>query len=154
MDEPEAWYIWPDDIVAYSAPCDGYLWRELPDRPGIYVPVRQLVSGETQCLPGGRHAHPLTVTVPRPRGPENPDLNTRPTALYRLYDQADELIYVGVAVDPERRWKNHAVNSRWWPNVQRRSVEWHDDRPTALAAETRAIVAENPVYNVAGKPRD
>jgi len=71
-----------------------------------------------------------------------------PAAVYRLYDAADVLLYVGAAKDPEKRWKIHARERRWWPSVARKAVEWHPSMEDAYAAETAAIGAESPRYNI------
>jgi predicted GIY-YIG superfamily endonuclease len=74
------------------------------------------------------------------------------TALYRLYDADDQLLYIGIAKDPEARWASHATttrSSKWWHLVARKTVEWLPSREAADAAETRAIAAENPYYNQA-----
>jgi hypothetical protein len=70
------------------------------------------------------------------------------TALYRLFDADDTLLYVGITVDPETRWWNHAKEKSWWPEVANRTVEWFDNRAAAEAAEFTAIVTEDPRYNV------
>jgi predicted GIY-YIG superfamily endonuclease len=70
-----------------------------------------------------------------------------PTALYRLRDQSGALLYVGITDNPERRWKDHAKDKSWWPDVKDRSVEWLPTRDHALAAEATAIRAERPRYN-------
>lgn len=70
------------------------------------------------------------------------------TALYRLWDAADGLLYVGVAARPEFRWTQHADDKEWWSHVCRYEVEWHPDRETALLAEKQAIVAEQPLHNI------
>jgi len=75
------------------------------------------------------------------------DMSQR-TALYRLFNTSDVLLYVGIAFDPKNRWYEHASTKSWWPEVARKEVEWHANRPTALAAERRAIVAERPLYNI------
>lgn len=75
------------------------------------------------------------------------------TALYRFYDAADRLLYVGITGDPADRWARHAAEKPWWPDVARHSVEWLPSREVALAAEAAAIVAEGPLHNVAGTPR-
>lgn len=72
---------------------------------------------------------------------------TERTALYRLYDSEDRLLYLGIAAVPEQRWKLHSDRQPWWHLVARKSVEWHPDRPTAKAAETRLTVEEQPLYN-------
>lgn len=75
------------------------------------------------------------------------------TALYRFYDAADRLLYVGITSDPADRWARHAAEKPWWPEVARHAVEWLSSRDAALAAEAAAIVAEEPLHNVMGTPR-
>lgn len=74
------------------------------------------------------------------------------TALYRLYDEDDRLLYVGIAFNPRVRCYHHKKHKPWWPSVARREVEWHDNRRQAEAAESAAIAAEKPRYNVSGVP--
>lgn len=74
------------------------------------------------------------------------------TAVYRLYDDRNVLLYVGISDNPERRWQDHGTKP-WWPTVTRRTVAWFDTRVEALAEETRAILRENPLHNVAGTPQ-
>ena len=74
------------------------------------------------------------------------------TALYRLYDEDDQLLYVGIAFNPRVRCYHHKMHKSWWPDVARREVEWHDDRRQAEAAERAAIAAEKPLYNISGVP--
>lgn len=75
-------------------------------------------------------------------------------ALYRLYDAEDRLLYVGVASDPETRWKQHARYKAdlWWSEVHRKTVQWFFSRLDALHAETRAIQVELPRYNIIHRP--
>lgn len=75
---------------------------------------------------------------------------TRRTALYRLFDQEGRLLYVGVAFDPQKRWKDHVVFKSWWPDVARKDIEWYETRTAALAVETQAIHSEKPLYNSKG----
>lgn len=71
------------------------------------------------------------------------------TALYRLYDADDVLLYVGIAKDPKARWRSHSRTARatWWPSVSRKAVEWFDTREAADRAETEAINTEKPLHN-------
>lgn len=70
------------------------------------------------------------------------------TALYRYFDSNGELLYIGVSIDPDGRLKAHRDNREPWVGAAvRRTVEWHDSRPLALAAEEDAIKAECPRYN-------
>lgn len=72
----------------------------------------------------------------------------RRTALYRFYDAVGRLLYVGIAFDPEERWKEHANSKPWWPDVARKEVVWRDTRVAALNDEAEAIRTELPLYNV------
>lgn len=81
------------------------------------------------------------MTVPNKTAEEQ-----RPAAVYRLYDTEGTLLYIGSAYDPEDRCKAHH-NKEWWPQVARRTEEWHEDRFTAYRVETDAIRAERPTRN-------
>jgi predicted GIY-YIG superfamily endonuclease len=70
------------------------------------------------------------------------------TAVYRLFDADDVLLYIGISKNFGQRWHQHAATQPWWPEVQRQAIEWHPGRPQALAAETSAIREERPRYNV------
>lgn len=74
------------------------------------------------------------------------------TALYRVYDAADALLYVGISGNFGRRWEQHAKVQPWWPEVHRQTVEWHPDWDAALDAEKAAIEGEAPLHNVIHKP--
>lgn len=74
------------------------------------------------------------------------------TALYRLYDADEDLLYIGISETPEKRWVSHADTKSWWPQVAATSVEWFETRELAQAAEAKAIATERTPYNVAGSP--
>lgn len=69
------------------------------------------------------------------------------TALYRLFGSDGQLLYMGIARDPERRWAEHAQRQAWWHLVTRKTVEWHAGRNAALAAEASATADEKPLYD-------
>lgn len=77
---------------------------------------------------------------------------TRPTRtvchVYRLYDDDDELLYVGVGYDVSARCRQHKRKKDWWSEVVRGSVTTYPTRRDALVAERDAIDAENPRHNV------
>ncbi|WTC56865.1 GIY-YIG nuclease family protein [Streptomyces cellulosae] len=75
------------------------------------------------------------------------------TAVYRFFNAADELLYVGITGDPRSRWVQHAAEKAWWSDVVRHTVQWLPSREAALAAEAAAIAAEAPLHNVSGTPR-
>lgn len=73
----------------------------------------------------------------------------RPAAVYRLYDSDGTLLYIGSAYDPEERCKRHR-DKPWWPEVSRRTDEWHSHRGAAYGAEMTAIASEASKYNAMG----
>ena len=70
------------------------------------------------------------------------------TALYRLFNEAGALLYVGITNDPDVRWSCHARQKDWWPEVHSRTIEWKPTRAEAEAAEAEAIGREGPRWNV------
>jgi predicted GIY-YIG superfamily endonuclease len=78
--------------------------------------------------------------------PETPER----TALYRLYDAEDQLLYIGISSSPTRRWRQHERDKGWWPQVAKLVMVWLDSRLDAQSAEGHAIKAEGPLHNVIG----
>ncbi|MFJ9847523.1 GIY-YIG nuclease family protein [Kitasatospora sp. NPDC101155] len=73
-----------------------------------------------------------------------------PTALYRLYDRGGELLYIGITTHPVPRFREHAAEMPWWPEVDEdaTAVEWLDcGLSYAAEAEAAAIRDELPLYN-------
>lgn len=75
----------------------------------------------------------------------------RRAAVYRLYDEDGELLYIGSSYDPARRCKEHQEKG-WWPQVAQRTVVWHKSREAAYEKEAKAIKAERPRHNQASTP--
>ena len=70
-----------------------------------------------------------------------------PTAVYRCYDEAGALIYVGATADLPRRLRSHERTSPWWSHTLRIDITWYGSRAEALDAEAVAIRMERPVWN-------
>ncbi|QKW31496.1 GntR family transcriptional regulator (plasmid) [Streptomyces seoulensis] len=70
-----------------------------------------------------------------------------PTALYRLYDVNNVLLYLGVSFDPDVRWTQHQDDKHWAHQVVRRTVEWYPNRIAALTAEEEATAVEKPLHD-------
>lgn len=68
--------------------------------------------------------------------------------LYRYYDRAKVLLYVGIASDVGRRAVEHATGSRWWRFVESADARWMA-RVYARPCEQRLIRLLRPVFNVA-----
>ncbi|MEV5854664.1 GIY-YIG nuclease family protein [Streptomyces anulatus] len=71
------------------------------------------------------------------------------TALYRLYDAADQLLYVGISNNPRLRWASHAADKTWWADVAVREIEWFPERAQAEDEEARLISLLRPLRNSA-----
>jgi excinuclease UvrABC nuclease subunit len=74
------------------------------------------------------------------------------TALYRIYDRAGRLLYVGISEDVEQRIVQHARTAGWVDEMASMTVESYPTRPAALAAELDAIHTEWPLWNYHGSP--
>lgn len=68
--------------------------------------------------------------------------------LYRLFNRAGLLLYVGISDNPLRRWNEHSKSKDWWPEVANLSQDWYPDRTSVELAERHAIKVERPKYNV------
>jgi hypothetical protein len=73
-----------------------------------------------------------------------------PHTVYRMYAADGELLYIGCTHNPTIRMQRHPV----WLLARTASItfEWHPDRDTGRAAETRAIHTENPALNRRSHP--
>lgn len=69
------------------------------------------------------------------------------TALYRHFDENNNLLYVGISLHPIARLKAHKVRSHWCRRITKILIEHHSTRRKAEAAEKKAIRIENPQYN-------
>ncbi|MCT9092888.1 GIY-YIG nuclease family protein [Streptomyces sp. ASQP_92] len=69
------------------------------------------------------------------------------TALYRLYDVNDRLLYVGITANPKARWSAHSRDKHWWPEVARKAIEWFETRKSAERIEKIEVEEERPRYN-------
>lgn len=69
-------------------------------------------------------------------------------SLYRFFNGADELLYIGITNRVPRRLGEHHEDKPWYLEIARVDVEHHPNRDAALAAEKAAIKAERPKYNI------
>lgn len=68
--------------------------------------------------------------------------------LYRFYSATGQLLYVGITMNPPKRFKNHRDSKSWWDQVSGITVETYGDRKELESAERRAIQVERPLHNV------
>lgn len=75
--------------------------------------------------------------------------------LYRVFDDHNVLLYVGITNDPVLRFRTHRHEKPWWKqHVHTAKFEYFYNRADLEAAEKYAIRHENPVYNIASRSPD
>lgn len=81
---------------------------------------------------------------------KNVSLDNRKTALYKLFDASDTLLYVGIGHNPNTRLADHARTKVWWSEVDqsRTYITWYPKRKFAREQELHSIRTEHPRYNV------
>jgi predicted GIY-YIG superfamily endonuclease len=77
------------------------------------------------------------------RGSKAPDVNV----LYRFYNKAGTLLYVGITAKPPERFRHHLAK-QWWAEVANIAVESYDSYEELVAVERMAIQQEHPLYNL------
>lgn len=80
--------------------------------------------------------------------PKVQDLSSAPYWLYRCYDNADRLVYVGVTHDAHARLRSHSYRSWWAADVEYVELEEIQGKAAALAAEKAAVHTEYPRWNI------
>ena len=68
--------------------------------------------------------------------------------LYRFWNSADELLYVGITMNLPDRWKKHNREKSWSDEVAKITMERFRTRAEVEQAEIDAIQSERPRYNV------
>ena len=70
------------------------------------------------------------------------------TQLYRHWDDAGRLLYVGISYHALYRLSQHSKVSHWYKDITRVTLENYSCREEALSAERNAIQSEKPLYNI------
>lgn len=69
------------------------------------------------------------------------------THLYRHFDAAGQLLYVGISISTVARLVQHRDSASWFAEIARVTVEKFETRRGALLAEAAAILNECPLFN-------
>lgn len=73
------------------------------------------------------------------------DLENGRVAVYRAFDDQNNLLYVGISKNPRRRiYAEHRKGSVWYKDVARFDVRVFENRQIALNVEAAAIISEAP----------
>jgi len=67
--------------------------------------------------------------------------------VYRAYNAAGQLLYVGMTGNPARRAKMHRSRSPWWHEAARFRLVGPLSQARAAQMEEEAIWSEGPIYN-------
>jgi len=70
------------------------------------------------------------------------------TALYRIWGNQDQLLYVGISKSALGRLGQHLTEKTWASDITNVTIETFPTREQAAAAEVVAIKTEHPVHNV------
>ncbi len=79
--------------------------------------------------------------------PTSVEVFEKPHALYRLFDRAGTLLYLGCSMVPFRRLQQHLWMQPWHLDIFRIELEWCSDWYAGRTAEMTAIQRESPLYN-------
>lgn len=78
-------------------------------------------------------------------------VDDRQTWLYKVFNRADNLLYVGITHNPVERMKSHKSHSIWWEDKEQMTWQSFETRHEAEIAERLSIKNDNPVFNIRGK---
>lgn len=73
--------------------------------------------------------------------------------LYRHFDDAGLLLYVGVSLSAMGRLERHREASPWFWNIAKVEIQRFSTREESLAAERHAIMNEHPLFNLRMAPK-
>ena len=70
------------------------------------------------------------------------------TALYRHFNNANELLYIGISLSAVQRLGQHQKHSHWFSSITHLTITQYINREAAISAETIAIGKEKPLHNI------
>jgi DNA-binding transcriptional regulator YiaG len=82
------------------------------------------------------------------------EIPASPCSLYRHFDAAGQLLYVGISLSALRRLGEHERGSQWYESIANVTVEQFSSRAEAEQAEIYAIRNEKPLHNKAHRTLD
>ena len=70
------------------------------------------------------------------------------TYVYRLFDEAGQLLYVGISKSAVTRVMQHHEDKPWASEIASYTAKRYTSRESARSAEIEAIKLEGPIYNI------
>lgn len=128
------------DAVNFSGVSSGVLWQTYHEEPETYGTTLRRIIG---FIPQDGEQLPLGKPPERGAGPRDGI-----TTVYRIFDHANTLLYVGISNRVDARIEQHRKDKEWFWRVDRITTVNYPDRATALEVEKAAIISEKPIYNV------
>ena len=132
-----------------NIPFDRLIWsaQECADYLGI---------GKTAFLNYTQHIESFPARCPLPGHPRWPAkgvsdwfaMRKRMTCLYRHFDDAGNLLYVGIALSPLSRLRAHRSRAHWFDDIASITIERFSDLAAARKAERVAAATEGPRFNL------
>ncbi|EGE40801.1 hypothetical protein GTY83_07100 [Streptomyces sp. SID4928] len=74
------------------------------------------------------------------------------SAVYRVYNDQHDLIYVGMSYEPDARVRVQRREKPWGHEIAYYEADWHPDRAACQRAERALIESRQPRYNVTYTP--
>lgn len=136
--------------VRLLAICEG---RLIPtDRKAFIALAARAGVSQSKCYTAWREWRgelPDTAAVIPLRGSDDvpADDQAPETALYRWWDEADLLLYIGISDELSGRTGSHIKGSSWMEFAARSTIARYPTRPEAKEAEIVAIKREGPIFN-------
>ena len=128
-----------------EVPEDRKEWLALAERAGVkhcqrYTSWAQIAAEKAGRDPSSAAVIALPPAVRKRSKPVGP-------ALYRYYDDADRLLYIGISDELTGRVSGHSKGSSWMDFAVRSTITRYPSRAKAAAAEIEAIKDEHPLFN-------
>lgn len=86
----------------------------------------------------------LSRRFPRHHAPFDREM---PSTLYKMFDDAGRLVYVGITSQDFTRIREHARLRSWWGSITRIELEHHASFLAASERERELVKSEHPLYN-------
>lgn len=141
--------------ISKGSPGVGYYYH-IDRRVFTRFRTPEVLDAEADLIAKGHFPERRQIKRRPARGPKNNrhSLAKRKTCVYRLFDKTGTLLYIGKTVNPNQRFKQHAEEQIWWPQVDmsKTQIVWYPNWDWAGKVEVASIKAERPRFNIIGAP--